>query len=108
MQKREELERPAEWLRRLDEDDGYAELVEESGSLAVAAYRLALARRKTAALGGGMPTVRELSVAAALIAGRIPGLDAPSAEQLASDCDHSGCRLLADIPGAPLRTRRAS
>jgi hypothetical protein len=108
MQKREEVERPVEWLRRLDEDDGYAELVEDSGSLAVAAYRLALARRKTAARGGGMPTVRELSVAAALIAARIPGLNASSAEQLASDCEHSGCRLLADIAGAPARTRRAS
>jgi len=108
MQKREEIERPAEWLRRLDETDGYAELVNDSGSLAVAAYRLALARRKTAALGGGMPTVRELSVAAALIAARIPGMDASSPELLASECEHSGCRLLGDIPGAPVRGRRAS
>ena len=108
MQKREEIERPAEWLRRLDENDGYAQLVNDSGSLAVAAYRLALARRKTAALGGGMPTVRELSVAATLIAARVPGQAAPSAEMLASECEHSGCRLLGDIAGAPAHGRRAS
>lgn len=104
MKKREENERPAEWLRRLDENDGHAELVRESGSLAVAAYRLAVARRKTAAVGGGMPTVRELSVAAALIAARVPGVEASSPEHLASECEHSGCHLLGDVPGA----RRAS
>jgi hypothetical protein len=108
MKKREESERPAEWLRRLDENDGYAELVSDSGSVAIAAYRLALARRKTAALGGGMPTIRELSVAAALLAARVPGLRASSAEELASECEHAGCGLLGDIASAPARTRRAS
>jgi hypothetical protein len=61
----DELERPVEWLRRFAEDAGaYRELLDEAGSLAVAAYRLARARCRAHALPSNVPTLSELRSAA--------------------------------------------
>jgi hypothetical protein len=64
-----EMERPAEWLRRLDEQAGsYDRLLRESGNLALAAHRLARARRRVFGSSDGIPTLREVVAAARLIA----------------------------------------
>jgi hypothetical protein len=69
----EEMERPAEWLRRLDEQDGsYARLLRESGNLALAAHRLARAKRRVLGGGDGIPTLREVLAAARTIADHVP------------------------------------
>jgi hypothetical protein len=69
----QETERPHEWLRALEErTDAYAELVRESGNLALAAHRLARAKRRVLEGGDGIPTLRELRAAATTIASRLP------------------------------------
>lgn len=83
----EELERPAEWLRRFDELDGsYDRLLHESGNLATAAHRLARAKRRVFGSRDGIPTLREVLAAARLISERVanhPGL--PSANVLSAE-----------------------
>jgi len=82
-----EFERPAEWLRVLDEQDGsYPSLIRESGNLATAAYRLARAKRRV--LGGrdGIPTWREVLAAARLIAARVPEYPEVPAASLSAEC----------------------
>jgi hypothetical protein len=78
----EEMERPAEWLRRFDEQDGsYDRLLDESGNLATAAHRLARAKRRVFGSRDGVPTMREVLAAATLIAERVPhhpGIPSPS------------------------------
>lgn len=57
----DELERPAEWLRRFaDGAPAYRALLEESGSLAVAAHRLACARCRIQPMAFSVPTLSEL------------------------------------------------
>jgi hypothetical protein len=69
----EEMERPAEWLRRFDEQDGsYDRLLRESGNLALAAHRIARARRRVFGSSDGVPTLREVLAAARMIADRLP------------------------------------
>jgi hypothetical protein len=82
-----EFERPAEWLRVLDEQDGsYASLIRESGNLATAAHRYARAKRRV--LGGrdGIPTWREVLAAARLIAARVPDHSEVHTARLSEDC----------------------
>ena len=76
----EEMERPAEWLRHLDEqDDSYARLIRESGNLALAAHRLARARRRVFGTSDGIPTLREVLAAARTISDNVPNHpDVPS------------------------------
>ena len=69
----EEMERPAEWLRRFDEQDGsYDSLLRESGNLALAAHRLARAKRRVLGASDGIPTLREVLAAARKIADHVP------------------------------------
>ncbi len=83
-----EAERPAEWLRRLDEQDGsYAVLLEESGTLALAAHRLARAKRRVFRGTDGLPTRRELHAAAQLIVTRVPHHPQTPAISLDVECD---------------------
>jgi hypothetical protein len=84
----EEMERPAEWLRRIEEaDDGYARLVSESGNLALAAHRLARAKRRVQHTHDGIPTLREVMAAATVIAGRSHAAVAvPPPAILAGEC----------------------
>lgn len=68
----QEIERPAEWLRRLDEQDGaYERLVRQSGNLALAAHRLARAKCRALGAGDGIPTLREVMAAARTIGERV-------------------------------------
>ncbi len=73
--RREELERPSEWLRSLRESaDGYAELLRESGEIAIAAYRVAAARCRAGSLATPVPNLREVHAAAREVQG---GLETP-------------------------------
>jgi hypothetical protein len=84
----EEMERPAEWLRRIEEtDDGYARLVHESGNLALAAHRLARAKRRVLHTRDGIPTLREVLAAASVIADRaLDPSNVPPRAVLAGEC----------------------
>ena len=84
----EEMERPAEWLRHIEEaDDGYVRLVHESGNLALAAHRLARAKRRVLHSRDGIPTLREVMAAATVIADRaLTPSEIPPRAILAGDC----------------------
>jgi hypothetical protein len=84
----EEIERPAEWLRRIDEaEDGYSRLVRESGNLALAAHRLARAKRRVQHTHDGIPTLREVMAAASVIADRsLEPVDLPPPSLIAFEC----------------------
>jgi hypothetical protein len=88
----EEAHRPAEWLLRFEENrHRYLELLEESGSLAVAAYRLARARCRVQPVSCAVPTSSELWSAARRIAthtGTLP--DTPSGSRLMEECESKG------------------
>lgn len=84
----EELERPTEWLRRLQEEPArYGALLEESGSIARAAYRLACARCRAAAVSTPVPTERELHAAALEVAARAETPPPPPAALVARECE---------------------
>jgi len=113
---KQELVQPEEWLIRLaTEEGGYARLVEESGGMARAAYRLASARCKVEA-GGTPPTLEDLQAAARLLASRIGrGGTLPITSLLVSDSDIAALRatqaaletaLRTLPPPAPSATRR--
>ncbi|HWP08472.1 MAG TPA: hypothetical protein VNN72_22170 [Polyangiaceae bacterium] len=91
-----ELERPAEWLRVLDEQDGsYTSLVRESGNLAIAAHRFARAKRRVLGGSDGIPTWREVLAAARLIAARVPHQAEVEMATLSAEC--SGL-CISDLP----------
>jgi hypothetical protein len=89
----EELERPAQWLRQLDEDaSNYSALVAESGSLAVAAHRLASARNRVQIPSAPVPTLSELKAAAEDIVRHFTSDASIHAGVLVADC------MLAGLP----------
>ena len=83
--------RPIEWLFSVLADrEGHQRLLEESGSVAIAAFRLACARSKTASVPSDIPSTRELRGAAREIARRT-GLDrVPSLGDMVAECEASG------------------
>jgi hypothetical protein len=90
----EELERPVEWLRHFAEDAGaHRELLDDSGSLAVAAYRLARARCRAHAMPSEVPTLTELRTAAEDIAQRA-GIEAGHLGVLVADCVLAGLPVI--------------
>ena len=97
---REELERPVEWLRRLQEEPRrYRFLVEEAGSLALAAHRLASARCRAGARWSTVPTGTELHAAAREIQRNVPTIEhVPSSDVLAEDCDAAGVPVIPPKP----------
>lgn len=101
----DERERPTEWLRKLDEDRAhYAELLHESDSFAIAAYRVARARLRVQPTGAArIPTAAELRVAAAEICRRTGLTVTYPAAQLAADCEAAGYPVI-----APLSRERAA
>lgn len=89
-----EHHRPAEWLRQLLElPRGYATLVEESGSLARAAYRLASARCRVHTLPCNLPTLRELGAAATELC-RALNRERPCPRTLARECERMGLHVI--------------
>jgi len=101
---KEELERPVEWLRRLQEEPRrYGHLVEETGSLVLAAHRLASARCRAGARWASVPTGTELHAAAREIQRHVPSIEhVPASDILADDCDALG------VPVIPPKSDRAA
>ncbi|HEX3594412.1 MAG TPA: hypothetical protein VHU80_04900 [Polyangiaceae bacterium] len=99
-----EQERPAEWLEALQDDGGYEWLVADSGSLAVAAHRLAQAIGRTRSLPMALPTTRELESAARLL-GETIGVPVPSTRGLLESCELAGLVVIQSID-RPLTPRR--
>lgn len=91
----EERERPVEWLRHFAEDRArYALLIQEAGSVAVAAHRLASARCKVQSVPATVPTLSELRAAADDIT---LGAGLPRAEHigvLVADCALAGLPVI--------------
>ena len=98
----DETERPTEWLRRLENRSlSYEDLVQESGGLALAAYRVARARCMVGRVGVSVPTVRELGAAASEIVAhsRASGTRLEPTH-LARECEDAGLDVITPIaPG---------
>lgn len=91
-----ESDRPFEWLRALHEGAaGYAALLGEGGVL-VAAYRVARARARAAAVACGVPTTREVRAAWTEIVRSMDGSGPhpPSVGQLGQDCTQAGLLVI--------------
>ena len=84
-----------EWLLRLGSDDAHRKLLDESGSLSAAAWRLARARCVTSPLPTEIPTAREVRGAAREILRRV-GLsaDPPNARWIAQECEALGLTVI--------------
>ena len=86
---------PIEWLNELIQTrDGYRRLLEESGSLPEAAYRLARAKCQTLEVSTHVPTRIEVRAAAREIARRVPGTSVPETTTLVKDCEALGLSIL--------------
>ena len=92
----EELERPGEWLRAMLEGKRYGWLLDDAGSLAVAAYRVARARCRVQPMPTQIPTLAELCVAATSVAEGC-GLAAPSMALMLDECDRAGLLVIAPV-----------
>lgn len=87
---------PNEWLLFwAAHRDAHQALLRETGSLVVAAWRLAWARCRTADLATAVPSMSEVRGAAREIARRL-GLEqgAPSATQIARECAAAGLLVI--------------
>jgi hypothetical protein len=98
----EETERPTEWLRSFQEDAAlYFDLVTETGSLALAAYRLARARCRVQPVPTFIPTATELMAAALDLSRRVaPGAKEPIPSLVLADCESAGYTVICPIPRA--------
>lgn len=99
-----EQERPAEWLVALQDDGGFAWLLEDSGNIAVAAHRLAIATCRTRSLPTALPTLRELQTAARTLASAC-GVAAPSAAYLLQSCELAGLDVIEPMERTPATPR---
>jgi hypothetical protein len=97
----EDKDRPVEWLLKLDsEPEGYRRLIQEAGSLAEAAYRLARARCRVSARSTEVPSRSELGAAALRIVTRTgDARPAPTGLALARECESRGL-LVIGVPKA--------
>jgi len=95
-----EQDRPTEWLRALIEGKLYRWLVDDAGSMAVAAYRLSRARGRVQPMPNTVPTLREVLAAAREIH-QACGVAIPATLLLVDECEHRGLPLIAPI-GTPV------
>ncbi|MBI3206239.1 MAG: hypothetical protein HYZ29_32185 [Myxococcales bacterium] len=101
MNRNDELERPGEWLRHLNEDpSAFGELVSSSENLAVAAFRLARARCRVQSVPTSTPTQSELGRAAADLARHAEVAGSRLAHDLVRECERAGLLVLAPIRAA--------
>jgi hypothetical protein len=92
----EELERPGEWLRAVLEGRRYRWLLDDAGSVAVAAYRVARARCRVQPMPTPIPTLAELCVAARSVAEGC-GLAEPPTALMLDECDRAGLIVIAPV-----------
>lgn len=86
---------PIEWLRALREHNGYERLIEQAGSLSVAAWRLATAKRQVWETPTEVPTARELRAAAReLVKCTEQDSAISSGTELASECESAGLHVI--------------
>lgn len=92
----EEIERPNEWLRQLQEEpQRYRLLLDDAGSLALAAHRIACARCRTGATSMAVPTGTEVHAAAREIQELVPTVGpVPRPGELVDDCMDAGFPVL--------------
>lgn len=88
--------KPNEWLLEITAtQDGYRRLLEETGSLAVAAWRLAVAKCLTQDVSTHVPSGREVRAAARQIIDRTgAGEPLPAVATLAFDCERVGLLVI--------------
>lgn len=86
---------PIEWLFTvLSDREGHRRLLEESGSVAIAAFRLARARCRTSELPTEVPSTRELHGAAREIVRRTGLHRVPSLGDLVAECEAAGLLVI--------------
>lgn len=87
---------PVEWLFSVVSDQhGHRRLLDESGSLAIAAFRLALAKCRTSSVATHVPTTLELRGAAKEIVRRAGlSMALPSIASLVSECEAAGLLVI--------------
>ena len=86
---------PLEWLNDvIQERDGLRRLLDEAGSLTLAAHRLAMAKCLTFEHSTAVPTGREVRAAATQIAKRVPGTFVPETSSLIADCEALGLAVM--------------
>ncbi len=93
-----EQERPHEWLRFIVQGREYRWLLEDAGSLAAAAYRLARARCRIQPVPTQLPTAAEVCAAARMI-GEATGTSAtlPCDETLLDACEDVGLSVIVPV-----------
>lgn len=86
---------PIEWLFSvLADHEGHRRLLEESGSMAIAAFRLALAKCRTASLPSDVPSTRDLRGAAREIARHVGLAHIPSLGDMVAECEAAGLLVI--------------
>lgn len=86
---------PIEWLNDIVHDrDGYRRLLDEEGSLARAAYTLALAKCRSRERATEVPTRAEVRAAARVIARHTEIPLVPASAVLAADLEAEGVNVL--------------
>ena len=87
--------RPIEWLLNLiSENDGYARLLEESGGLAPAAWKLAEARCRSRETSTHIPSKIEVRAAARDLAMKLGLDDVPKSTFLQTECEARGLPVI--------------
>lgn len=87
--------RPIEWLLNLvSENDGYARLIEDSGGLAPAAWKLAEARCRSRETSTHIPSRIEVRAAARDLAMKLGLGDVPKSMILKHDCESRGLPVI--------------
>jgi hypothetical protein len=88
--------KPNEWLLEITATkDGYQRLLEDAGSLAVAAWRLAVAKCQTQDVSTHVPSGREVRAAARQILDRAGVTEPlPTTATLAFDCERVGLLVI--------------
>lgn len=87
--------RPIEWLLKLvSEDGGYARLLEDSGGLAPAAWKLAEARCRSRETSTHVPTKLEVRAAARDLSSKLGLGDVPKSVILKHDCEARGLPVI--------------
>lgn len=99
MRNTEEIERPTEWIRSLQEGRRpYRWLLEDAGSLALAAYRLARARCRIQPVPTTIPTLGELCAAARFIRRQTgTGGGVPCSSLLLAECEAAGLAVISPV-----------